>query len=112
MGAKTMPRLEIAVQQTDGGFKPKPEQNPLEPRRYRHRPGCPKLAGKQPTPGHCPRRGNGAWWVRMGGISGKEYVSLSPSAPEFGPRKLSASLGRAVNQDGEGVFALIWNPAD
>jgi uncharacterized protein (DUF736 family) len=54
----------------------------------------------------------GAGWLRTGETSGKEYVSLSLAAPEFGPRKLYANLGRAVGQDDEDVFAVIWNPAD
>ena len=45
-------------------------------------------------------------------MSGKSYVSLSLAAPEFGPRKLYANLGRAAGQDDDDVFALIWNPAD
>ena len=59
-------------------------------------------------------RGNeiGAGWLRTGETSGKEYVSLSLAAPEFGPRKLYANLGRAARQDDEDVFAVIWNPAD
>jgi uncharacterized protein (DUF736 family) len=54
----------------------------------------------------------GAGWVRTGETSGKEYVSLSLAAPEFGPRKLYANLGRAAGQDDEDAFAVIWNPAD
>lgn len=54
----------------------------------------------------------GAGWIRRGENSGKDYVSLSLAAPEFGPRKLYANLGRAAGQDDEAVFALIWNPAD
>jgi uncharacterized protein (DUF736 family) len=54
----------------------------------------------------------GAGWVRTGETSGKEYVSLSLAAPEFGPRKLYANLGRAVGQDDDDVFAVIWNPTD
>lgn len=54
----------------------------------------------------------GAGWVRKGEVSGKDYVSLGLAAPEFGPRKLYANLGRAANQDDEDVFAVIWNPAD
>ena len=38
-------------------------------------------------------------------------MSLSLAAPEFGPRKLYANLGRAAGQDDDSVFALIWNPA-
>ncbi|HET6606194.1 MAG TPA: DUF736 family protein [Rhodopila sp.] len=54
----------------------------------------------------------GAGWVRTGETSGKEYVSLSLAAPEFGPRRLYANLGRASGQDDDGPYALIWNPAD
>lgn len=54
----------------------------------------------------------GAGWVRTGEASGKPYVSLSLAAPEFGPRRLYANLGRAVGQGGEDSYALIWNPAD
>jgi len=54
----------------------------------------------------------GAGWVRRGETSGKDYVSLSLAAPEFGPRKLYANLGRAAGQDDDDVFAVIWNPAD
>lgn len=54
----------------------------------------------------------GAGWVRTGETSGKEYVSLSLAAPEFGPRKLYANLGRAAGQDDDDTFAVIWNPAD
>ena len=43
-------------------------------------------------------RGNeiGAGWKRTGETSQREYVSLSLAAPEFGPRKLYANLGRAA----------------
>lgn len=54
----------------------------------------------------------GAGWVRHSETSGNDYVSLSLSAPEFGPRRLYANLGRAAGQDDDDVFALIWNPAD
>ncbi|PLP60790.1 DUF736 domain-containing protein [Mesorhizobium loti] len=54
----------------------------------------------------------GAAWVRTGETSGKDYVSLSIAAPEFGPRKLYANLGRAAGQDDDETFAIIWNPAD
>jgi uncharacterized protein (DUF736 family) len=54
----------------------------------------------------------GAGWTRRGETSGKDYVSLSLAAPEFGPRKLYANLGRAAGQDDDSVFAVIWNPAD
>jgi uncharacterized protein (DUF736 family) len=54
----------------------------------------------------------GAGWMRTGEASGKPYVSLSLAAPEFGPRKLYANLGRAAGQDDDDTFAVIWNPAD
>ena len=54
----------------------------------------------------------GAGWVRTGEVSGRDYVSLSLAAPEFGPRRLYANLGRAAGQDDEDAFAIIWNPAD
>lgn len=54
----------------------------------------------------------GAAWVRISETSGKEYVSLSIAAPEFGPKKLYANLGKAAGQDDDNVFALIWNPSD
>ncbi len=54
----------------------------------------------------------GAAWVRTSESSGKEYVSLSIAAPEFGPKKLYANLGKAAGQDDDNVFALIWTPRD
>jgi uncharacterized protein (DUF736 family) len=54
----------------------------------------------------------GGGWVRTGERSGKDYVSLSLAAPEFGPRQLYANLGRAAGQDDDDSFAIIWNPAD
>lgn len=53
----------------------------------------------------------GAGWNRRSEATGREYVSLSLAAPEFGPRRLYANLGRAAGGD-EDSFALIWNPAD
>jgi len=53
----------------------------------------------------------GAGWMRRSETSGRDYVSLSLAAPEFGPRRLYANLGRAPGGD-ENSFALIWNPAD
>jgi uncharacterized protein (DUF736 family) len=54
----------------------------------------------------------GAGWIRRGEMSGKDYVSLSLAAPEFGPRRLYANLGRAPGQDDDTSFVIIWNPAD
>ncbi|TPG15797.1 DUF736 domain-containing protein [Sphingomonas koreensis] len=53
----------------------------------------------------------GAGWNRRSESSGKDYVSLSLAAPEFGPRRLYTNLGRAAGKD-DGHFAIIWNPAD
>lgn len=53
----------------------------------------------------------GAGWIRRSETSGREYVSLSLAAPEFGPRRLYANLGRRPGRDDE-VFELIWTPAD
>jgi len=54
----------------------------------------------------------GAAWVRKSESSGKDYISVSIAAPEFGPKKLYANLGKAAGQDDENVYALIWNPRD
>lgn len=54
----------------------------------------------------------GAGWVRRSEASGKDYVSLSLAAPEFGPRRLYANLGKAAGDEREDRFAIIWNPAD
>ena len=54
----------------------------------------------------------GAAWIKTGQVSGKDYVSLSLAAPEFGPRRLYANLGRAAGQDDDDTYALIWNPVD
>lgn len=54
----------------------------------------------------------GAAWIRKSESSGKAYVSLSIAAPEFGPKKLYANLGKAAGQKDDNVFALIWNPRD
>jgi len=53
----------------------------------------------------------GAGWQRVGQTSGKEYISLSISAPEFG-KTLYANLGRAAGQVDPNTYALIWTPQD
>ena len=40
----------------------------------------------------------------------KEYVSLSIAAPEFGPKKLYANLGKAAGSDDKDLCAVILNP--
>ena len=52
----------------------------------------------------------GACWTKKGETSGKDYVSLSLAAPEFGPKKLYANLGKAAGQDDEHLYSVIWNP--
>ena len=54
----------------------------------------------------------GAGWNRRSETTGNDYVSLSLAAPEFGPRRLYANLGRAAGQDDDDAFAIIWNPAE
>ena len=54
----------------------------------------------------------GAGWLRTGQTSGREYVSVSIAAPEFGARTLYANLGRAAGQTDPDVYALIWSPQD
>ena len=53
----------------------------------------------------------GAGWNRRSEASGRDYVSLSLAAPEFGPRRLYANLGQAAGES-DNRFAIIWNPAD
>ena len=54
----------------------------------------------------------GAGWNRHSESSGRDYVSLSFAAPEFGPRRLHANLGRVPVSNDRDQFAIIWNPAD
>jgi uncharacterized protein (DUF736 family) len=54
----------------------------------------------------------GAGWLRKGQTSGRDYVSLSLAAPEFGAKTLYANLGRAAGQADPDVYALIWSPQD
>lgn len=54
----------------------------------------------------------GAGWLRRSETTGNLYVSLSLAAPEFGPRRIYANLGRAAGQDDADAFAIIWNPVD
>jgi uncharacterized protein (DUF736 family) len=54
----------------------------------------------------------GAGWMRKGQASGKDYVSLSIAAPEFGAKTIYANLGRAPGQSDPDVYSLIWSPQD
>src|SRR3546814_1435214 len=44
-------------------------------------------------------------------LSLHDALPVCLAAPEFGPRRLYANLGRAAGQDGEDGYALIWHPA-
>jgi uncharacterized protein (DUF736 family) len=107
-----MPAIGYVTKQSNGGFK-----GQLKTLSIRADidivPNTAKSADNQPdfrvlTMGY----EIGAGWLRTGETSGKEYVSLSLAAPEFGPRKLYANLGRAAGQDDAEAYAVIWNPAD
>ena len=52
----------------------------------------------------------GAAWTKQGKTSGNPYVSLRLSAPELGPKRVYANLGRAAGQDDDDAFVIIWNP--
>jgi uncharacterized protein (DUF736 family) len=54
----------------------------------------------------------GAGWNRRSEMSGNDFVSLALAAPEFGPRRIYANLGRAAGQDDDDTFAIIWNAVD
>jgi uncharacterized protein (DUF736 family) len=54
----------------------------------------------------------GAGWNRRSETSGRDYVSLSLAAPEFGPRRLYANLAPAAGDDRVDRFVILWNPAD
>jgi uncharacterized protein (DUF736 family) len=51
----------------------------------------------------------GARRNRRSEASGNEYISLSLTAPEFGPRRLYANLARAAGEDREDRFVILWN---
>ena len=76
-------------------------------------PNANKITDSQPD-FRVPTQGTeiGAGWTKKGETSGKDYVSLSLAAPEFGPKKLYANLGKAAGQDDDNVYAVIWNPTD
>ena len=52
----------------------------------------------------------GGGWNRVGRTSGNPYVSLTFSAPELGPNKIYANLGRAAGQDDPDAMAILWSP--
>jgi uncharacterized protein (DUF736 family) len=110
-----MPAIGYVTKQENGGYKGQLRTLSLRAD-IDIVPNTAKTADNQPD-FRVLTRGNyeiGAGWLRTGETSGKEYVSLSLAAPEFGPRKLYANLGRAAGQgkDNPDEFAVIWNPAD
>lgn len=48
--------------------------------------------------------------VRFEGADAARAFRLA--APEFGPRRPYANLGRTPGSDDRTQFAIIWNPAD
>ena len=52
----------------------------------------------------------GAAWNKIGQASGKDYITVSLAAPEFGDRTLYANLGKAAGSKNKNEFAIIWNP--
>jgi uncharacterized protein (DUF736 family) len=86
---------------------------PLRPGRHHHHADH-RQGGPQPADFRVLSKGVeiGAGWLRLGQMSGKEYVSLSISAPELGSKTLYANLGRAAGETDPNVYALIWNPRE
>ena len=54
----------------------------------------------------------GAGWTRKGETSGKDSVSLTIAAQEFGPKKLYANLGKVAGADESKLSTVIWNPGE
>jgi len=54
----------------------------------------------------------GAGWLNISQVTGSEYLGLTLSHPDVGPRTIKCQLGRAAGQDDDDVFALIWNAED
>ena len=107
-----MPAIGYVTKQSSGGYK-----GQLKTRTIRVEidivPNAAKSAEAQPDFRVLTQGVEiGAGWTRTGETSGRDYVSLSLAAPEFGPRRLYANLGRAAGQDDDETFALIWNPVD
>jgi uncharacterized protein (DUF736 family) len=107
-----MPVIGYVTKQDNGGFKGrlttlsiqvKVEIAPNEAKKAANQPDFRVVANGYEI---------GAGWRKTSETSGKEYLSLSLAAPEFGPRKLYANLARAAGQDDADLYALIWNPAD
>jgi uncharacterized protein (DUF736 family) len=107
-----MPAIGYVTRQPNGGFKGELKTLTIKAH-IEIEPNPSKTADNQPDFRVTAEGAEiGAGWVRRSESSGKDYVSLSLAAPEFGSRKLYANLGRAAGQDDEDTFAVIWNPAD
>ena len=108
-----MPAIGYVTKQQNGGFKGQLKTLSIRAE-IEILPNSGKSADNQPDFRVLTRSGYeiGAGWIRKGETSGKDYVSLSLAAPEFGSRKLYANLGRAAGQDDDDTYAVIWNPAD
>lgn len=108
-----MPAIGYVTKEKNGSFKGKLKTLTIEANvEIRHNPH--KKADNHPDY-IVTANGNveiGAAWNKQGQASGKDYVSISFSAPEFGARRLYANLGQAAGQDDPDTLAIIWNPAD
>ena len=107
-----MPAIGYVTRQPNGGFKGELKTLTIQAQ-IEVEPNPSKTADNQPDFRVTSEGAEiGAGWVRRSESSGKDYVSLSLAAPEFGSRKLYANLGRAAGQHDEDTFAVIWNPTD
>ena len=50
----------------------------------------------------------GGGWLRTAKASGRQYVSITLSDPQIGPRKLYANLAPVKGKKGRHV--ILWNP--
>jgi uncharacterized protein (DUF736 family) len=108
---REMPAIGFVAKQSNGSFKGQIKTLSIRAE-IEILPNCSKTSEVQPD--YRVSAGGvevGAGWIRTGETSGRDYVSLTLAAPEFGPRRIYANLGRAAGQD-EDSFAIIWNPAD
>ena len=54
----------------------------------------------------------GSGWIKKGDTSGKHLASTDVCCPRFGYKKFYANLDKAVSQDDEHLYAVIWNLVD
>lgn len=52
----------------------------------------------------------GGGWLRKAKGSGRDYISITLSDPQIGPRKIFASLAPVEGKKGRHV--ILWNPRD